>query len=113
MRLQSANRNPQWLAALLLLALPLAARAETPPRIEEPVRFGSVGSRLPGLTRTLLELDQAQAKDQEQPEGEESSRTAAFIDSVALMPDRWFGYTAADVVVLATGSKAFVGQLLQ
>jgi hypothetical protein len=80
----------------------------------QDVLFLSVGSRLPGLTRTLLELDQAQqARDPNQPEGEESGRTAGFIDSVALMPDRWFGYAAADVIVLATGNKAFVEQLLE
>ena len=33
-----------------------------------------------------------------------SSQRFAFIEDVADMPDRWFGYDAVDVVVLATGS---------
>jgi hypothetical protein len=35
----------------------------------------------------------------------------AYIDDISHMPDRWFGYQAADVVILSTGSEAFVGSL--
>jgi hypothetical protein len=56
----------------------------------------SLGSRLPGF-----ELP---------PEAPGSNRgpkvELAVIDNVYLLPDRWYGYDAADLVVLATGSAS-------
>jgi hypothetical protein len=82
--------------------------------------FLTVGSRLPGLTRASVQLDQAaQAKGNKKPDEEDNdleergARRVAVLDSVAALPDQWFGYEAADVVVLATGGDTFVTQLLQ
>jgi len=44
---------------------------------------------------------------------DEGARRFAFIDNVAQMPDQWFGYEAADVIVLATGNQKFVTDLLE
>jgi hypothetical protein len=44
---------------------------------------------------------------------EEGGRRLAGITDVSLLPDRWYGYAAADVVVLATGNDAFVRALLE
>jgi hypothetical protein len=41
------------------------------------------------------------------------TRYAALISDPALLPDRWFGYQAADVVVLTTGNKDFVNKLAE
>jgi hypothetical protein len=82
--------------------------------------FLTVGSRLPGLTRASVLLDQAaQAKgnknaDEEDNDLEErGARRVAVLDSVAALPDHWFGYEAVDVIVLATGGDTFITQLLQ
>ncbi len=44
---------------------------------------------------------------------DDESRRFAFIESVEQMPDQWFGYESADVVVLTTGKQAFVTALLE
>jgi hypothetical protein len=44
---------------------------------------------------------------------EEGGRRIAGITDVSLLPDRWYGYAAADVVVLATGNDSFVRNLLE
>ena len=56
-------------------------------------------------------------KDAERTEGaaadeEVTARNLAFLENVERMPDQWFGYDAADVVILTTGNAAFVKQLL-
>ena len=51
--------------------------------------------------------------EQKQVEEEFAGKNLAFLESVEQMPDQWFGYDAADVVVLATGKKAFVDDLTE
>ena len=63
----------------------------------------SVGSR-------ALRPDPA-AQDEQQPEEEIKLKNLAYLDSVAQMPDQWFGYEAADVLVLATGNADFMNDL--
>jgi hypothetical protein len=46
------------------------------------------------------------------PEEEIKLKNLARIDSVAQMPDQWFGYEAADVVVLTTRNADFVTALI-
>jgi hypothetical protein len=83
--------------------------------------FLTVGSRLPGLTRASMLLDQAaqapkgnkNADEEDNDLEERGARRVAVLDSVAALPDQWFGYEAADVIVLATGGDTFVTQLLQ
>jgi hypothetical protein len=82
--------------------------------------FLTVGSRLPGLTRASVLLDQAaQAKGNKNADEDDNAleergaRRIAVLDNVAALPDHWFGYEAADVVVLATGGDTFITQLLQ
>jgi hypothetical protein len=41
------------------------------------------------------------------------SRRFAYLERVEQLPDRWFGYEAADVLVLVTGNKEFTTQLLE
>lgn len=76
--------------------------------------FLAIGSRLPGLARALKpepKGDEPPANDED--EEDRGARRVAFVDSVAMMPDRWFGYDAVDVVFLTTGSGSFVQQLLE
>ncbi len=82
--------------------------------------FLTVGSRLPGLTRASVLLDQAaqpkgnkNAEEEDNDLEERGARRVAVLDSVAALPDHWFGYEAADVIVLATGGDTFITQLLQ
>jgi hypothetical protein len=64
----------------------------------------SVGSR-------ALRPDPAAQDDQ--PEEEIKQKNLAYLDSVAQMPDQWFGYEAADVVVLSTRDERFVNALTE
>jgi hypothetical protein len=76
------------------------------------VLFVTLGARLPGLRRAVVPADNQNADN---PNADENAGVPGFaaVEDVALLPDRWFGYDAADVVVLATGSEAFVGGLLK
>jgi hypothetical protein len=70
-----------------------------------------LGARPPGLKRTLTPVK----GDKEQPvdDPEEPVRNLAFLESVERLPDRWFGYEAADLIILPTGSDKFVTDLLE
>jgi hypothetical protein len=73
------------------------------------VLFLTLGARLPGLRRAV----QPAAKENEADDAEHGIRGFAVIENAALLPDRWFGYEAADVVLLATGGEGFVRSLLE
>ncbi len=73
------------------------------------VLFLTLGARLPGLRRAV----QPAGKDNEADDPERGTRGFAVIENAELLPDRWFGYEAADVVVLATGGEGFVRGLLE
>ncbi len=76
------------------------------------VVYLALGSRLGGLRRAMS--DRPPAGDDEAPVGaEDGPRQLAFLDNARDLPDRWFGYDAVDVVVLATSSDTFVGNLLE
>jgi hypothetical protein len=76
------------------------------------VMYVALGARLPGMKRALLaDAAQANVADDDLADKKGTVRFA-YIDDVYHMPDLWFGYDAADVVVLATGSESFVKSLL-
>jgi hypothetical protein len=89
----------------------------------------AVGSRLTGL-KTALDLHHkpaGQAQNNPLPNKEnpqlpelpaddhedEGARRFAFIETVDRLPDQWFGYEAADVVVLTSGRVSFLKDLLE
>jgi hypothetical protein len=81
------------------------------------VLYLTLGSKLPGLQRALLTRPQqggGQPGDENVDDdfGQNRLRRFAAIDSVELMPTRWYGYHAVDVLVLTTGSEAFLRALL-
>jgi hypothetical protein len=80
------------------------------------VLYLTVGSRLPGLKKTVREAGkkpQGEQADNEAGQDDAAGKPGfAYAETLAEMPDRWFGYDAADVVVLTTASD-FVNQLLQ
>jgi len=67
--------------------------------------YVTLGPRLPRMTRAL----QPQGPQGPQAENKEQYRFAQ-LDTVDQMPDRWFGYAAADVIYLASGSQ-FIKEL--
>jgi hypothetical protein len=82
---------------------------------QSDVLFFAVGAGLPQFKRAAEKLDRP-----EKPEGkeevvdpDEGRRQFVFAEDVSLLPDRWFGYEAVDLVVLATGARDFVNQLAQ
>jgi hypothetical protein len=77
----------------------------------------TLGARLPGLKRALS----PRKPDDNQPpppgpavaeDPDEPSHSVAAVEEFERLPDRWFGYEAADVVVLASGKPTFVNRLL-
>jgi hypothetical protein len=78
------------------------------------VLYLTVGARLPGLKRAVLEPDRPAGAGEGEDEPEDRGKQRfAFIENVAALPDRWFGYDAVDVLVLTTASDTFVNQLLE
>ncbi len=79
----------------------------------------------PGLTRLreAVEVQQPNA-EAKKPEGKKKKkdgdrpsepikRRFALIESEKMLPDRWIGYDAVDVVVLSTSRKDLIGKLLE
>src|SRR5262249_48375162 len=77
------------------------------------VLYLTVGSRLPALKQALKHPEKPGAPGEVAEEEEESgAQRFAFVENVAGLPDRWFGYEGVDIVVLTTASDTFVEQLL-
>jgi hypothetical protein len=71
------------------------------------VFFLTLGSRLPGLRQTLAQLNEKGSRA--------SSMRAAFVDPqfVGMLPTEWFGYSGVDLLILTTGNRDFVSDLLR
>jgi hypothetical protein len=80
---------------------------------QSDVLFFAVGAGLSQLKRTNEKLDKPPEGKEEQVDPDEARRQHAYAEDVSLLPDRWIGYDAVDVVVLATGSRDFVNGLAQ
>jgi hypothetical protein len=74
--------------------------------------FLTLGSRLPGLRRAMQPAQQNPAEPNDDNLEDRGLRHTASIDAIAQMPDLWFGYETVDLVVLTTGSKELLDQLL-
>jgi hypothetical protein len=83
-----------------------AARDALEPKEPLLVAVGSSTLR-PDPAAQIDENDPNAVKQEE----EIKTKNLALLESVEQMPDEWFGYEAADVVVLATGKDRFVSQL--
>jgi hypothetical protein len=70
----------------------------------------AVGATLPGLNRAL---NPPKDKDNADDGEDTPARSFAVIEKVELLPDRWFGYDAVDLVVLCTSRREFVNALAQ
>jgi hypothetical protein len=46
------------------------------------------------------------------PDPEKRKHYSACVDQVSQLPDRWFGYEGVDLVILSTGDRIFLNQLL-
>ena len=90
---------------------PVTREADKETLEPKDVLYLSVGARLPGMKRALL-ADPALANVADDDLADKKGTVRfAYMDDVPQMPDRWFGYEAADVVVLATGSQTFITSL--
>jgi hypothetical protein len=65
----------------------------------------TMGSRLGGLRQTSSKVN-ANAPYQEQ-------MRVAHLDDVRMLPNRWFGYAAVDLMIMTTGNRKFVADLIQ
>jgi hypothetical protein len=75
----------------------------------------SLGSRLPSLRRALLPKPSQTTNDDDEIEGDkrDGPRRVASVDDVRMLPNRWFVYEAADLVILSTGNReGFLTDLL-
>ena len=78
---------------------------------DQDILFLAAGGGLAPLRRAAEALDKPEGK--EEVDSAQGRRQFAFADDAGVLPDRWFGYDAVDVVVLATGKVDFVNQLAQ
>jgi YD repeat-containing protein len=76
------------------------------------ILFLAAGGGLAPMKRTTEQLDKPKEKEQD-VDTTRGRRQFAFAEDAGDLPDRWFGYDAVDVVVLATGKADFVNQLAQ
>jgi hypothetical protein len=79
----------------------------------DEVLYLTVGSRLAGLRRTVLAINEQAEQAQGPQQWKNFYRPrASFIDDVELLPTRWFGYASVDLMILTTGNLDFVTKLL-
>jgi hypothetical protein len=74
------------------------------------ILYLTLGSPLHGLQQAS-KSEAAESGEQADKQSEEVSRFVS-IESVADLPDRWFGYESVDVIVVTTSHDAFAAQLL-
>jgi hypothetical protein len=76
--------------------------------------YVALGSRI-NLSRALRpEAEKKNPGVLDDPEGEDrGQRRFAYLDTLKDLPDRWFGYEAADIVFLTTGNTDFVRALAE
>jgi hypothetical protein len=87
--------------------------AELQPR---SISYLALGSRqLPGLPRSRSDATAPAEADVPADEGVwgRGERKLSYIDDARDLPDRWFGYDAADVIVLTTSNREFILKFLQ
>jgi hypothetical protein len=65
----------------------------------------TVGSRLPGLRQISANLSK-EAPHQDRIR-------IAHLDRISDLPNRWFGYSPIDLLILTTGNRSFVADLIQ
>ena len=65
----------------------------------------TAGARLPGLRQFLASVAN--------PQNSADRIREAFAGDVASLPNRWFGYGSADLVILPTGNATFLDDLLR
>ncbi len=81
------------------------------------VLFLAVGSRLFGLVRALPKQQQGSAAlgdPEDNPQISETlteGRYVGYLSDVRELPNHWFGYESADVVLLLTGNRQFITDL--
>src|SRR5438309_2353633 len=96
-----------WALLLLLPGIVEAAKGDNALNLGDSL-YLTVGSRLPGLRQVLWDrAKQANAANLL------TRRRAAYVDRVDRLPTRWFGYDGIDVMILATGNRDFLLDLLK
>lgn len=72
----------------------------------------SLGARLPDFTDALVSLAQGPNTPVQEGAGRATGpRHAVFETAVDHLPDHWFGYQSADLLILTTDSKEFLTEL--
>jgi hypothetical protein len=97
--------------AIRSLALPSRESTRAPVVGADDILFFGAGAGLSQLRRAAEKLEMPEGKERD--DNDAGRRQMAHTTDVPLLPDRWIGYDAADVVVLMTGNRDFVLQLLQ
>jgi hypothetical protein len=67
--------------------------------------YVTIGNRLPGLRRTLANIGDPNTLAPR-------TRSAYFVQDAQELPNRWFGYQGADLVILTTGQRDFATAFL-
>jgi hypothetical protein len=73
--------------------------------------YVTLGSRMVNLRRALVPEQPDNAVPQRQGRFDPTRENFAYIDAVSQMPQHWFGYEAADLVILSTSNREFLKRL--
>src|SRR5262249_42843948 len=83
------------------------------------VLYLALGARVQGLAQALLEPSRlgpvapgGNEDNQEVDAKDTKGRFVAYLDDTKQLPKRWFGYDSADVVLLLTGDRNFIIDVL-
>ncbi len=93
----------------------VAERKESPTALDVGnVLVVALGARMQGLVRALAPPRPVQANEEDiLVDGSQTQgRFVGYLDDWRQMPSRWFGYESADVVILATGDRNFIQEVL-
>jgi hypothetical protein len=103
-------------AEIIVSAQDRQGRTYLPPDAKKTYVAGGLGQQL-YLTLGFRSQDLGQAlkalgKHLNQPHREARARSACYLDRVADLPTRWYGYDAVDLLFLPSGNATFLTQLL-
>lgn len=75
--------------------------------------FLNVGSHLTGLRQSLVkQADELRNNNKNAGMAGVNEGRVAYVESVQQLPERWFAYDAVDLMILTTGNKDFITDLL-
>lgn len=102
--------NPEIATTIQIDGRTVAGRQDTPIALRLGQQlFLTVGSNLPGLRRAL---SPSPKQNEEEAFNDAGPRQVTRVDAIGLLPNRWFAYEPVDLLLLCTGNRDFLMDLL-